>query len=144
VLTARSTLVDEPNSDGSASCFEAFMACYNISHITITCPTNKEVVGISDAFMQQLLGIVCNPANYPLLIHCNKGKHRTGCTVGALRKVLGWNMENIVKEYHQYAGRKARVWDERFLEVLDIAPMERIIGKDVLDSLKKSSGCIQE
>lgn len=25
--------------------------------------------------------------NHPLLIHCNKGKHRTGCLVGCFRKV---------------------------------------------------------
>ncbi|CAN0534051.1 unnamed protein product, partial [Ectocarpus sp. 8 AP-2014] len=28
-------------------------------------------------------------SNHPMLVHCNKGKHRTGCLIGCFRRVRG-------------------------------------------------------
>jgi hypothetical protein len=44
--------------------------------------------------------------NHPVLIHCNKGKHRTGCLVGCYRKVQKWSMTAIFEEYRRFAHPK--------------------------------------
>ena len=63
--------------------------------------------------------MVLDCSNYPLLIHCNKGKHRTGCIVGCLRKVQGESMAEVINEYHAYADPKARRLDENFIRDFD-------------------------
>jgi tyrosine-protein phosphatase SIW14 len=35
----------------------------------------------------QILGMMLDTRNHPILVHCNKGKHRVGCLVGCLRKL---------------------------------------------------------
>jgi hypothetical protein len=42
----------------------------------------------------------------PLLVHCTKGTHRTGCVVGCLRKLEGWSLTPIFDEYRRFAGTK--------------------------------------
>jgi len=65
------------------------------------------------------LADVLNPANQPALIHCNKGKHRTGSLVGMIRKVRGWALSSIFAEYLVFALPKARLEDQRFIENFD-------------------------
>ena len=49
---------------------------------------NKEPFDeIPEPMIRKALRAVLDPRNHPLLIHCNQGKHRTGCLVGCLRKV---------------------------------------------------------
>ncbi len=49
---------------------------------------NKEpFVEIPEEVFVAALGEMLNPLNHPMLIHCNKGKHRTGCLIGCFRKV---------------------------------------------------------
>lgn len=46
-------------------------------------------------------------------------QHRTGCVIGCFRKIIGWDLADILEEYHHYAGAKARVLDERYLEMFE-------------------------
>lgn len=55
-----------------------------------------------------------------MLIHCNKGKHRTGSVIGCLRKLRGWSLSSIVAEYHMFAQPKSRLEDQRFIEAFDV------------------------
>jgi len=47
---------------------------------------------------------------YPVLIHCNSGKDRTGVVVAALLKILGISEEIIVEEYLLSDGDVRREW----------------------------------
>jgi len=58
-------------------------------------------------------------SNRPLLIHCNKGKHRTGCLIGCLRIHRGWSISSVVAEYILFADPKARLEDQRYIEAFD-------------------------
>ena len=69
-------------------------------------------------FRKALVDIL-NPANRPLLIHCNKGKHRTGSLIGCLRKYREWAMSSIAFEYILFAAPKSRLEDQRFIEAFD-------------------------
>jgi tyrosine-protein phosphatase SIW14 len=71
---------------------------------------------IDRAVLQNILNIILNPARRPLLIHCNKGKHRTGSVVGCLRRIRGWSLSSVFNEYILYAYPKCRLEDQQLIE----------------------------
>ncbi|KAF2759620.1 hypothetical protein EJ05DRAFT_437209 [Pseudovirgaria hyperparasitica] len=87
---------------------------------TVPLPANKDGVQMQIKTIAMIIDILSDETNYPMLIHCNKGKHRTGCTVGAWRKLHGSSMHEILGEYRTYAGNKARPNDEVFLTKLNV------------------------
>ena len=63
------------------------------------------------------LQLILNKENYPILIHSNKGKHRTGVLIGIMRKVLqGWCLSGIFEEYEKFAMGKS----EYDLELIEL------------------------
>ncbi|KAI9179022.1 tyrosine-protein phosphatase siw14 [Blastocladiella emersonii ATCC 22665] len=76
---------------------------------------------IDEADVRGALERLLDPANRPILIHCNKGKHRIGCVVGCLRKLQRWSMTSIFDEYRRFAGEKIRIADQEFIEVCDVS-----------------------
>ncbi|MBA0748186.1 hypothetical protein Gogos_005033 [Gossypium gossypioides] len=52
-------------------------------------------------------------------------QHRTGCLVGCLRKMQRWYLSSIFDEYQRFAGAKARVSDQRFIERFDVSSSRR-------------------
>lgn len=57
-----------------------------------------------------------HPHNLNLLF-----QHRTGCLVGCLRKLQRWCLSSVFDEYQRFAAAKARVSDQRFMELFDIS-----------------------
>lgn len=79
---------------------------------------NKEpFVNIPSDLLTKALEIVLNPQNQPILIHCNRGKHRTGCLIGCIRKLQNWSLTMIFDEYRRFAFPKARALDQQFIEM---------------------------
>ncbi|XWS75806.1 hypothetical protein CRYUN_Cryun01aG0123800 [Craigia yunnanensis] len=70
-------------------------------------------VNIPEDTIREALKIVLDVRNHPVLIHCNRGKHRTGCLVGCLRKLQRWCLSSVFDEYQRFAAAKARVSDQR-------------------------------
>lgn len=106
--------------------YEQFLSNQGIRHICITLPANKEVVCMKDSEMKAVLEIGTNKENHPLLIHCNKGKHRTGCTVACLRRMYNVPIEDVLMEYQMYAGGKARLLDERFIQAFEVSIVNKL------------------
>lgn len=81
------------------------------------------VVGVSDPVSEEVVleafELILNPNNYPLMIMCNLGRHRTGTIVGCLRKLQRWSLTAIFEEYRRYTGSKVRVLNEQFIELFD-------------------------
>jgi len=48
---------------------------------------------------RRLMDIVLDPANYPILIHCNAGKDRSGVAVALILEALGVDRSIIMDEY---------------------------------------------
>jgi len=49
--------------------------------------------------IEEFLSIMDDPANYPVLIHCKAGLHRTGCLVGVYRmEYQGWTPQDAITE----------------------------------------------
>lgn len=79
---------------------------------------NKEpFVKIKPHLVKQALEILQNKENHPVLVHCNRGKHRTGCVMGCLRKAQNWSHIMIFDEYRKFAAPKERPLDLQFIEM---------------------------
>ncbi|CAO1619098.1 unnamed protein product [Parajaminaea phylloscopi] len=80
---------------------------------------NKEPFATMDEErVAEALAQLLDRRNYPILVHCNKGKYRVGCIIGILRRIQGWGYTSIFEEYARFAGTKAI--DEEFIEAFDI------------------------
>jgi tyrosine-protein phosphatase SIW14 len=110
------TLVPEP----IAPEYQSFMDEAGIQHFRVHIRANKGEVRVDSCEMQRALRLLMDRTNHPIMVHCNKGKHRTGCTVACFRRICGFDMETIREEYHTYAGKKARFLDEVFFENFDL------------------------
>lgn len=110
------TLVPEPISPE----YQAFMKDAGIQHFHVHIKANKGEVRVDPCEMSRALRLMMDRTNHPVLVHCNKGKHRTGCAVACFRRILGLDADQIRDEYHTYAGAKARFLDEVFIEGYDV------------------------
>ncbi|KAL8478223.1 hypothetical protein ACS0TY_030209 [Phlomoides rotata] len=82
----------------------------------VTIPENK---------IREALKVAIDVKNHPVLIHCKRGKHRTGCVVGCLRKLQRWCLTSVFDEYQRFAAAKARVSDQRFMELFDVSSLPK-------------------
>ncbi|XP_063934970.1 tyrosine-protein phosphatase DSP1 isoform X2 [Daucus carota subsp. sativus] len=88
--------------------------------------SKEPFVNIPEETIREALKTVIDIRNHPLLIHCKRGKHRTGCVVGCLRKLQRWCLTSIFDEYQRFAAVKARVSDQRFMELFDVSTFKHI------------------
>jgi tyrosine-protein phosphatase SIW14 len=105
--------VDTDPSEG----YSAFVRTNSVTRLRIDISPNKEgkVKTSVDSICEALL-VVLDASNYPLYIHCNQGRHRTGCVIACMRKAQGWPMEAIVTEYEAYSNPKSREGDLEFIK----------------------------
>uniref|UniRef100_A0A0C9S3W7 diphosphoinositol-polyphosphate diphosphatase n=1 Tax=Wollemia nobilis TaxID=56998 RepID=A0A0C9S3W7_9CONI len=71
--------------------------------------------------IREALKVLLDTRNHPVLIHCEKGKRRTSCLVGCLRKVQNWCLATVFEEYQRFAGLKSEVLDLQFIEQFDVS-----------------------
>ncbi|XP_062152984.1 tyrosine-protein phosphatase DSP1-like isoform X1 [Alnus glutinosa] len=83
-------------------------------------------VNIPDYTIREALKVVLDVRNHPVLIHCKRGKHRTGCLVGCLRKLQRWCLTSVFDEYQRFAAAKARLSDQRFMELFDVSSLKHL------------------
>ncbi|KMT04072.1 hypothetical protein BVRB_8g185260 [Beta vulgaris subsp. vulgaris] len=81
-------------------------------------------VNIPEDRVREALKATLDTRNHPVLIHCKRGKHRTGCLVGCLRKLQKWCLSSIFDEYQRFATVKSRISDQRFVEMFDISSLK--------------------
>ncbi len=93
---------------------------HNASRQTSSKNVNNSQLGlISEELVLDALEIILERENYPILVMCNLGRHRTGTVIGCLRKLQRWNLTSILEEYRRYAGTKVRLQNEQFIELFD-------------------------
>eukprot|EP00474_Spongospora_subterranea_P002626 CRZ03084.1 hypothetical protein [Spongospora subterranea] len=81
---------------------------------------NKEPFSIVPLdLLQSAIACILDVRNHPILIHCSKGTHRTGCLIGCMRKVQYWSLTSILAEYQRFAGGKPRVLDQQSIELFN-------------------------
>lgn len=117
-----STLVDTEPSSG----FQEWMFENNIQQLKIDIATNKDgKINTTTLSICQALLFIEDSNNWPMYIHCNQGKHRTGCVVACLRRVQNVPMDEIIEEYRTYAGVKARDGDIQFMKSFDPKDLDK-------------------
>ncbi|KAJ2319920.1 tyrosine-protein phosphatase siw14 [Coemansia sp. RSA 2704] len=96
---------------------------------------NKEpFADIPEPVICQALLVLMDKRCLPALIHCNRGRHRTGCLVGCLRKLQEWTNTSIFDEYRRFSAPKSRSMDQQFIELFDVRPvLEQIDPENVPD-----------
>ncbi|MBW0485876.1 hypothetical protein O181_025591 [Austropuccinia psidii MF-1] len=111
-----------------------------IKLIQFAIPGNKEpFVHIPEDKIRLALKQVLDVRNHPMLIHCNKGKHRTGCLVGCLRKLQLWSSTAIFDEYRRFAFPKSRNMDQQFIELFDHSAVCQEIDSQNAPNCKRMS-----
>jgi tyrosine-protein phosphatase SIW14 len=96
--------------------YAAYVHDEEITRVRVDIATNKEgKVNITTDSVCEALLTVLDASNYPLYIHCNQGRHRTGCVIACMRKVQGWPIAAIISEYETYASPKMRPGDVDFI-----------------------------
>ncbi|KAI8585445.1 tyrosine phosphatase family-domain-containing protein [Geranomyces variabilis] len=101
---------------------QKFMEENNIQLFQFGVAGNKEpFVDIPEETICAALTVLLDRRNHPILIHCNKGKHRTGCLVGCLRKLQHWSHTSIFDEYRRFSHPKSRSMDQQFIELFDVS-----------------------
>ncbi|KAI9245634.1 protein-tyrosine phosphatase [Sporodiniella umbellata] len=97
-----------------------FLQEQNIKFLQFGIAGNKEpFVQIPEDKISAALAALLDKRNHPILIHCNKGKHRTGCLIGCLRKIQNWSHTSIFDEYRRFSHPKSRSMDQQFIELYD-------------------------
>lgn len=104
------TLVDKEFPEG----YQTFMQSTGINHVLVKMEGTKKV-DIPEHTMKTILDVVLDERNHPLLVHCNQGRHRTGCAVAAIRNLMGWPVDHILEEYTTYAEPKVREVDVKWI-----------------------------
>ena len=104
--------------------------------------TNKDKSGRVDTSLNTIceaLLFLMDSSNYPIYVHCNQGKHRTGCVIACLRIVQGWTVDEAIKEYNVYAGEKSRPGDCALIKTFDRSVVyEYAKNSGMLDGLSKT------
>lgn len=111
--------------------------------IQIGMPGHKEAFrdGIPYGLVGDALRLVVNRANYPMLIHCNRGKHRTGTVVACLRKLKGWHTTRALDEYARFSHPKERQTDQEFIQSFEVQELRtHVIRNRVIAGVVGSSG----
>ena len=112
-------LAPDPLSPSNVEFFDRIQC--HVFHLPLE--SNKEPFTQMDPELtQQALALMLNPRHHPMLVHCNKGKHRVGCVVGILRKWQGWSLTHIFEEYKRFSGPKMRLADQEYIELYDYEP----------------------
>ncbi|XP_006858403.2 probable tyrosine-protein phosphatase At1g05000 [Amborella trichopoda] len=101
---------------------QAFLESHGIKLFQFGIEGHKEPFEtIPEETVRKALKVVVDVSNRPLLIHCKRGKHRTGCVVGCLRKLQRWSLDSVLDEYLRFAAAKARASDIQFMKLFDVS-----------------------
>ncbi|RLV91509.1 putative tyrosine-protein phosphatase OCA1 [Spathaspora sp. JA1] len=84
---------------------------------------------LNEPTIKRALELIVNNENYPCLVCCGMGRHRTGTVIGCLRRIQGWNLASVSEEYRRFTGaRGGRILVELLVEGFDISSVH--IDKD--------------
>jgi hypothetical protein len=87
-----------------------------------------------------LFTVLSDPENLPLLVFCNRGRHRVGLFSALLRREEGWSLSVVFEEYRRFfspvegadrigggegsGGKAGRVGDLEWIEAFDLSGMQ--------------------
>jgi hypothetical protein len=99
--------------------------------------------GLHDDLVVQALRIMVDPANRPLMVHCQHGADRTGALVALYRIVVqGWSKEKAVLEMNQGGYHHNALWRnlDRYVLKADVAALRKELGLEAPISAPSDGG----
>lgn len=118
------TLVDTPFKSEVSQ----WITSSGIEHHRIEINAHKEKddrIAMKD--IAKVMTLLNDKTKRPLLMHCNKGKHRTGCMVAAFCKLQGTEEERVIADYLEFAQPKARELDIAFIQKLKVERCKGVV-----------------
>mmetsp|Transcript_23738 Transcript_23738/g.37104 ORF Transcript_23738/g.37104 Transcript_23738/m.37104 type:complete len:167 (-) Transcript_23738:348-848(-) len=70
----------------------------------------------SDEFMKEALQLILDTRTHPVLVCCSSGIFQTAPLIGCLRRLQNWSLTSILAEYRTFAGSRARLAHEQYIE----------------------------
>ncbi|MCJ1311723.1 hypothetical protein MMC25_005396 [Agyrium rufum] len=117
-----------------------FLKENGIRHFQIAIPAHKEPSDrIPIQNISKALELMLDCTNHPILVHCNKGKHRTGCIVACYRKLHDLALPKIIEEYRAFATTKSRALDEKFIQEFDETTIIEDLPKRMTRSMSSTA-----
>ncbi|GAA0162165.1 protein phosphatase [Lithospermum erythrorhizon] len=101
----------------------AFLESNNVKLFQFGIEGTKDPSACPETAVKDALKVLIDVRNHPVLIHCKRGKHRTGCLVGSLRKLQNWCFSSVEDEYKLLSGIKWRQKDVDFLQGFDVSSL---------------------
>lgn len=99
-----------------------------LEHLGVISAGSKPWDPMSDAAITEALNIIIDLRQYPVLVCCGMGRHRTGVVVGCLRKLQGWAFSSLVEEYQRFVGlQRERANVELAIENFDLRPVIEVV-----------------
>jgi len=87
--------------------------------------------GLHDDLVLQALRIMADPANRPLLIHCQHGADRTGAMVALYRVVVqNWSKADAIREMNEGGYHHSFLWKnlDHYVDRADVAALRKALG----------------
>lgn len=99
-----------------------------LEHLGLLNEGEKPWDPISDSSIEEALEMIMDLQNYPILICCSMGRHRTGAVIGCLRKLQNWSFASLVDEYQRFTGLKGeRSNVELLIENFDLSRIRQVV-----------------
>jgi hypothetical protein len=100
--------------------YERFLSSHSIQYFHLPVKGNKlHCEEMDREKTKRALSLLIDKRNYPIIIHCRSGKHRSGALIGCLRIVQGWELSPACDEYVLFCKHKQRYVDKQFIERFD-------------------------
>ena len=103
--------------------------------------------GLHDDLVLQALRIMADPANRPLLIHCQHGADRTGAMVALYRVVVqGWKKADAIREMNEGGYHHSFLWKnlDRYVDRADVAALRKALGLPETTAVAKADAAPAE
>lgn len=118
-LRLRSVVVLCP--EGPPSDLAAWAADRGVQIVAPNSVLSGKGTALREVAALEVVAILRDPRRHPLLVTCAAGRYRTGVAVGCLRKTQRWTLSAILDEYRRFAGGKAQLENEEFVELFDVS-----------------------
>ena len=79
------------------ACVPSAFVAFNPTTVLMCCQCIADDGGTTPSNAGPIPPHACR--HHPILIHCQKGNHRTGCLVGCMRRLMNWSLTSIQAEY---------------------------------------------
>lgn len=104
----------------------------------ISSSSNPDISDVDD-LVRKTLQLLLNKENWPVLLHCSRGKHRTGIVIGCLRALMNWPVGNRLQEYISFSHPKEREVDEEYIQNFSSDPSLKSSLNDLKRYISDSS-----